>query len=212
MQDLIILGGTFDPIHNAHIAVIQELYRLFKTPVCLLPTGIQSYKSASIANIDQRLAMLKIITAKYPAYLDLTEINHPDLSYTYKTLLLLKQKLPNDSRLFFTIGLDSLLSLHTWQNYSQIMQLTNIIVAPRPGYQLTDLAKEIRDLLHDNLQSLTPNIIQQLPNYGKFYILDNIEVDVSSTKIRQLLKHQQDVSALLPPEINKFIQENKIYL
>lgn len=215
MSDLIILGGTFDPIHKAHLSLVHELYALFNTPVCLIPTGIQSYKSASIATKAQRLEMLQIIVKTYPKqmYLDLIEINHPELNYTYKTLLAIRQQPANkNSRLFFTIGLDSLLNFHTWQNFQKIMQLTNIIIALRPGYKLDHLPVEVKDLLQDKLCILTKDSSKDLPKYGKFLLLNSIELDISSTTIRQMCHAKQDVSHLIHPAINTYIQTHHLYL
>lgn len=206
----ILFGGTFDPIHIGHIKLARYVSQQFNCQVSLLPiSGVPNYKKPPIANLEQRLAMLEIIAAKYPdeIKIDYSEAHLSEYSPTVNTLRRMRKNNPYNEEIYFIIGGDSLLSLGIWDEWKSLFSLTNFIVAMRPDYPLNnmtaELSKEISPRMTNNLNSLD--------KVGSIIITHFTPLEVSSTNIRQLCQLGQKIDALVDPEINTYIIKNNLY-
>ena len=132
---IIIFGGTFDPVHLGHIALAHKLYDVFNQPIIILPTNNPPYKPATGSTVHQRLDMLKLAFNHDSRFIiDTREIFSSEYSCTYKTLKAIRKEVGFDIPIFFLIGSDSLITLDTWDNWLELFNLTNFIVAQRPDY------------------------------------------------------------------------------
>ncbi len=187
-----ILGGSFDPIHNGHIAIAQRaIVHLKLDAFYFIPAGIPPHKRRRVhASANQRLEMLRLALTDFgDARIWDGEIRRVGPSYTIDTLYELKQEHP-DSGCFFVIGSDNLKEIPTWHRYREVLSLVTLCVASRPGYSL-DIPPELREARIKEFSS--PNLA------------------VSSTEIRKRLSEGLSVQELIPERVYRYIQEKGLY-
>ena len=190
-----ILGGTFDPPHFAHLKIAKlALRKLGLDKVIFMLSAKQPIKleKREITPVKHRLAMLKILTKNYPQFeisdLEVKRAKRNKKSYTIDTIYALK-KLYSSDKIYWILGADSLQELMEgkWKDGKKVLKLVDLIVSSRPGY-LVKIPKNIK--------------IKRL----------KINCDISSTEIRECLKTEKNVAALLPPKILNYIIKNKLYI
>ena len=186
MQKIGIMGGTFDPIHNGHIKMAQaamQEYHLDK--VIFLTSGNPPHKRGKkILDAKIRHIMVKRAIKDIPAFEPCDwEVLREEYSYTLNTLIHFNEIYPEDE-LFFIIGGDSLRDFHKWHKPEEILKLSTILVYDRTGGTITsDFAKVI---------------------HGE-------KIDISSTKIREMVSNGEDISEFVPKEVCEFIKRNNLY-
>jgi len=209
-----VFGGTFDPVHLGHTHSAQAVAdELNLTKILFIPTYIPPHKncinSVPTANAKQRLAMVELVCNENKLFeCDNTELQRQQYSYTVDTLEELTEKYP-EQRLYFMIGMDSLLTFTSWHRFQDILKLCHLVVSSRPNYDLTQMNNDTRALLlkHqvDNLSELngvcTGAIIFSKPLF----------IDISSSHIRQHLKANKSCQQQLSPNIVNFINKNQLY-
>lgn len=205
---LILFGGTFDPVHNGHLLLAQKLYSSFEQIVTFLPIGIPPYKPIPQTTNEQRLDMLKLaLNNDYRYVIDLRELYSFNYNYTYQTLRQIRQEVGDDAAIFFLIGSDSLVTLDKWENWQELLTLTNFVVAMRPDYNIDQmspiLAREFNKRKRAKLESFTCS--------GSFYLLDFAPLNISSTQIRNLVRDGQSVNHLVNKCVAKYIIKNNLY-
>lgn len=191
MNKIGIFGGTFDPVHKGHILTAKKLVEIRKLDkLIFIPCNISPHKTDKSATAAvHRLEMLKLAVQNHPEF-DFTdyEIQKGDISYTLDTLEHFS-KIYNKIEL--VIGYDNLVSFHTWREPDKILELADLIVMKRN----------------------TDSAIKPLNKYfGKANFVETPVIDVSSTEIRARLKNNSPISDLVPPEVEKYIIKNKLYL
>jgi nicotinate-nucleotide adenylyltransferase len=195
-----VLGGTFDPIHNAHIIVAEEaIFSLDLAEVLFIPTAQTPLKEdLPMSAAEHRVQMVRLSIAGYPHFkLSTVEIDRPGISYTVDTISELRDNLGAEDELFFIVGWDSLAQLHRWKEPARMVQMCHLVAVPRPGYSLPDL---------DSLEKDVPGLSQKL------ILLDKPEVDISSTAIRERASRGLSIDHLVPPPVADYINQNRLYL
>jgi nicotinate-nucleotide adenylyltransferase len=195
-----VLGGTFDPIHNAHIIVAEEaIFSLDLAEVLFIPTAQTPLKEdLPMSAAEHRVQMVRLSIAGYPHFkLSTVEIDRPGISYTVDTISELRDNLGAEDELFFIVGWDSLAQLHRWKEPARMVQMCHLVAVPRPGYSLPDL---------DSLEKGVPGLSQKL------ILLDKPEVDISSTAIRERASRGLSIDHLVPPPVADYIKQNRLYL
>ena len=195
-----VLGGTFDPLHKAHIMVAEEARaRLDLAEVLFVPAGQPPLKEDSpILAVEHRIQMVRLVIAFYPYFkLSTIEINRPGLSFTVDTIVELRDKLSDGDELFFIVGWDSLAQFPEWKEPSRLVKMCRLVAVPRPGYSLPDL---------DSLDAVIPGLRQSL------IVLDKPEVDINATEIRERVAHGLSIDHLVPEPVAKYIKQHKLYL
>lgn len=206
----ILFGGTFDPIHIGHIQLARYVSQEFKHPVSLLPlTGVPNYKQPPQASLQQRLAMLEIIAAKYPdeIQIDYSETHLTAYSPTVTTLRRMRKNELTPEVIYFVIGGDSLVTLDIWDEWRYLLKLTNFIVAMRPDYPLSKMSPQLATELLPRINTTTSAINA----VGEIIITHFTPLEVSSTQIRQCCYLGQEINQLVEPEINHYITQNNLY-
>lgn len=193
-----IFGGTFNPVHKAHINLAKRFCDAMKLDkLILIPTFIPPHKSAeNLADAQHRLEMCRIASRE----LDRIEVSDFEIlgegrSYTCMTLNYLHEKYP-DSELFLLMGADMFLTVQEWKNPSELFKLSTICAAARERNERTVLEAHA----------------QKLEMLGaRCVVLDIEPIPLSSTGIRGALAHGEDVSELLDAGVLEYIKRNGIY-
>lgn len=220
-MDIGILGGTFDPVHLGHInsaLAVKETLKL--DSLILMPNRMPYYKNEVQTADAHRLNMLKIATSVHPSLVvSDRELVKTTYSYTYDNMMLLRQEYQHD-RLLFIMGSDSFLKLHTWYRGLELLNVTNIAVMQRPGYaSCTDLdfVAKLKQSAPEEFKLYQQKCCHEngiiAPN-GHLYFIPNQMFDISSTKLRQMLKQRDynKAKAYLNPEVLAYIKANNLYV
>ena len=191
-----ILGGTFDPVHKAHIEIAKLSYeKLGLDKVIFIPNGIPPHKNKSSISKEDKLNMLNLAIKDYPYFsVDTFEIDKEGTSFLYLTLEYLNKKYPS-ADLYFIAGSDNLKTITTWKNPHIIFKLSNIVFVKRPKYKL-DL--KFADLLKEKYN-------------GKISFIDFSGIDISSTTIREKFEKCEEVSEYLSYDVYSYIVKNSLY-
>lgn len=195
-----IMGGTFDPIHNGHLALAGCAYRQFHLEkVLFLPAGNPPHKQMRPdgATDAQRLTMVKLAIRGYPFFaLDSEEMSREGLTYTKDTLLRLKQREP-DTEIYFIIGADSLMAFDTWYHPEIICENCRLIVAMRDDLDMELIRNKIKAL--ENAYSAVIDL------------MDFQEMPISSTELRRCCREHRSIRDFVPPAVCDYIRKNDIY-
>jgi nicotinate-nucleotide adenylyltransferase len=188
VQAVGILGGTFDPVHNAHLAIARRaLEALALARVLWMPTGTPRYRKPPQAPAEHRVAMLELAIAGEPRYaLDARELQPNASGYTYDTLVALRKELGNDVPLCMLIGSDQYEKLDTWHRPADLLSLATFAVFARPGWSAGAPRKGIVQV---PLEALA----------------------ISASAIRARIARGEDVSALLPAPVLEYIRRHRLY-
>ncbi len=193
----ILFGGSFDPIHNGHLAMVQAAKDcLPKASVLLLPAACSPFKThRSAARPDHRLAMCRLaVQGEERTQVSDLEFHLPTPSYTVKTVRYL-QNLAADSY-YFLCGADSYLSLPLWHEYADLLKRVTFLVAHRLGSEEEQLSQQ-------------QAWVEQ--NGGQTIFLPMKQLPVSSSQVRQCLLEGKSIETLVPPAVLRYIQENHLY-
>jgi nicotinate-nucleotide adenylyltransferase len=205
-----IFGGTFDPIHNGHLALASALHtHLPLQEIRFLPNAQSPLKTdPPIASATQRLAMLQLAIQNYPGFtIDDREIRRGHYSYTVDTLTELRREL-GDTPLCFIFSMDQLLQFDQWRNWQGILELAHLIVANRPSY-LPQLNDTVAKLLAER-QTQDPWQLIAAPA-GKIFLYEFPALAISATAIRGKIVRHESAEALVPTAVWGYIQAEKLY-
>ena len=148
-------GGTFDPIHNGHIAVAEFARKIFDADVYFIPSADPPHRQKPLATARQRADMLQIAMNHQPRFLlDTRELQRAKPSYTVDTLRQLRAEIGNEIPIAWLIGADAFAQLHTWHEWEALLDLAHFIVALRPGYSLQSPDFSINERLRDSPDQL----------------------------------------------------------
>ncbi|MCR5034904.1 MAG: nicotinate-nucleotide adenylyltransferase [Clostridia bacterium] len=200
MKRIGILGGTFDPVHYGHIALAEDAVREANLQeVVMIPARIQPFKQdREYASGEDRFNMLALAAGKNDhVTVSKFELEQESVSYTYLTLRHMQEFFGEDTRLFFITGTDSFLKIDTWKNAPELLTKYSYIIGTRPGYR----QEEYQEALERITSAYGTEVIS----------MNKTELDISATQIRQMVAEGEDISNLVPPEVNRYIKEHGLY-
>ena len=208
-----ILGGTFDPIHLAHLRIAEETREeLDLEKILLIPGGLPPHKHGKkIAPFDDRLAMTRLATRDSPflKVLDL-EGRREGFTYSIETVRAIHKLVKGDLELFFIIGMDAFLEITTWRDYKDLFYNTNFVVLKRPGVLFEDLASFVPSLGVDFEDEDGRNIFT-IPSGNQLIYKEATLMDISSTKIRSMVAAGKSIRFLVPEAVRSYIMEKGLY-
>ncbi len=231
-SSIAILGGSFDPPHNAHMELASNVLKSgLASKVILLPTKIQPLKpSGSKVSDYHRIEMIKLLIKNgnnSNVFLSLQEIESDQVSYSYNTLKTISAYLKNNNvqkyideycvnsidgsrvnstdetvdpkvpSISFIMGTDSFLTIEKWYKYESILTEFPIIMGNRVGYD-----RDLQDTAIFNYE--------EKYNARITVIEDNIS-DISSSRIRNEVSNNGNISDLVPIDIERYIYSNELY-
>lgn len=208
-----ILGGTFNPIHFGHLRMAQELGEgLELAEVRLIPAGIPPHRDQPAISAQQRLEMVRLGLGDNPLLrLDKREIFKQTPCYTTETLAELRRELGSEQPLCLLMGADAFRGLPTWYHWRELFDLAHIVVAHRPGF---NWAEGLPGELHEELKKRLYHDVKILHRATAGTIVNHpvTALDISSTRIRALLRQGLSLRYLLPDAVSDYIFANNLYL
>lgn len=188
-----IMGGTFDPIHNAHIITARFAAEQYNIDRMLFMTGGNPPHKSGVTDKLIRNEMTKLgVDGEFEV--NTYEIDKSDYSYTLHTLMHFKETNPNDE-IYFIIGEDSLRDIGKWYKPQEILRLCILLVFPRTSYE--------------NLQALITDTKDTLD--GEILPVNSPIMELSSTMIRKRIKEGKSVRHMLPDRVLEYIEQNQLY-
>jgi nicotinate-nucleotide adenylyltransferase len=185
---LAIFGGTFDPIHNGHLAIAREAARQFDLDrVLFIPAGRPPHKAAGPrASYEHRLRMVELACAPDPRFEPSRLEAGSQTSYSIDTIGKVRASLASDDELYFIMGADAFAEIETWHRWRDVLRSVEFIVVSRPGRQYN------------------------VPAGARVQGLDNLELQASSSEIRERLA-RGDFDVDVPPAVLAYIRQHHLY-
>lgn len=208
-----VLGGSFDPVHNGHVALAGYFARLLvPDELRIIPAGQPWQKQGLQTAPEHRVEMARAAFGHLavPVTIDEQEIRRTGATYSIDTLRALREELGPDVSISFLMGADQLQKLQTWKDWQALFELAHLCAASRPGYGIDDatIAPEVaREFAR---RAATPEQIRSTPK-GLTYVASNLAVDISATQIRAALDQGADVASLIPAGVLDYIQQHHLY-
>lgn len=212
-----ILGGTFDPIHDGHLALATHFSALLALDeLVLMPAG-QPWHKTGVSAAAQRLAMTRIAAAhlRLPGTqvsVGTDEVERDGDTYTVDTLAAWRARVGPDASLSLLIGADQLLALDHWHDWLDLFGLAHVCVAARPGFDLASPPPAVRAQIARRELPLAQ--IRQRPSGG--ILLDrSLDLDISATHIRQCAQQRLAADAKacehVPDAVWRYIRQHRLY-
>lgn len=204
-EPLVLYGGTFDPVHRAHLGWARAVSRLFHhCPVHLMPNAVPPHRPQPVASGKQRLAMLRLACAPWPKLIpDDWELRQPGPSWTLRTLKHFRRQVGEQTPVILMIGADSLATLDGWYRWHEYIGLCHLVVLPRAG-----------------APSASARVLRSFPGGSRRHLLGRPAglrlmlraptMATAATGIRETLR-QHGTSRRLTPEVRAHIRRHGLY-
>ena len=191
-----VVGGTFDPIHNGHLAAAEAAIECAELDeVVFVPTGTPPHRPPTIASSAQRLEMCRLAVADDPRFrVSDVEINRTGPSYTADTLLALRNSNPH-AELFLVLGWDAAALFRSWHRPDEVIALAPIVVVTRPGRK----PPEAQDLMAAGLQP------------GRVVLCEKATPAVSASAIREAVREGRSIAGLVPEAVARYVASAHLY-
>ncbi len=194
-----IMGGTFDPIHNGHLACAEQAREdLGLDVIVFIPTANPVFKrDQRIAPAKERLAMCRAAIADNP-YFDVSDIEivRGGDTYTIDTLRALRAHYPKNVELFFLTGADAIATVSKWRGAQEMGKLAYFVGVDRPGFELSD---EKRRQIVEDAKGITIS----------FVTIEALEI--SSSELRRRLAQGKSIRYLTPQVVVDHVMEHQFY-
>jgi nicotinate-nucleotide adenylyltransferase len=190
MKSVCLYGGSFNPIHTAHLILAETAREILDIPqITFVPAPTPPHKN-HLLPWDIRYQMLCLAIGDNPGFaISDVEKERGGISYTIDTVRYFLQD-GNYNRVYLLIGADSLLELPTWRNWQELLDLATVVVMSRTG----------RDIL-----GVDNNVM------NKVKVIATPMIDISATDIRRRVKEGRSIRYLVPEAVREFIIEHKLY-
>jgi nicotinate-nucleotide adenylyltransferase len=210
-----IFGGTFDPIHCAHLELAREVRAaLDLAAIRFIPAGDPPHRAAPVASAMHRLAMVELAVADRPGLeVDPREIQRRGRSYTVATLAELRAETP-DRPLALIVGADAFLGLPGWHRWTELFDLAHLVVVARPGVALEGALSP--PLAHQWTRRFRDDAVALAQEPAGSIVMQAITPHaIAASAIRAQLARGADgvnaVRGLLPAAVLAYIDRNQLY-
>ena len=202
-----IRGGTFDPIHTAHLrATLEVAEALSLQQVRLIPGKTPPHRPQPLASPEQRLDMVKLAIASNDLFVpDDRELQREGASFTVDTLRSLREEFGETKPISLIIGMDAYLSFTTWHEWETIIKLAHLVVTSRPDYTAQPLQAWAQALHTENTLDL------HAQPAGKLFFIETTALSISATDIRHQQAEGRSIRYLVPDAVYDYIQQQHLY-
>ncbi len=209
-----LFGGTFDPIHFGHLRLATEVAEAFHLErVIFLPAGLPYHRGrAAHATNDQRLTMVKLATARDARFdVDDRELRREGPTYTYDTLVEIREERGPETPLVFLTGSDAFAKIDTWHRWTELFDLAHFVIAIRAGDE-TWQSKGPGAFPKEAWPRITLNQREMLSTpSGKIMTFFMTSIAISSTAARTLAGEGASIRYLTPDPVVEFVRSHDLY-
>lgn len=209
MKPIGVFGGRFDPIHYGHLRTAFELLQALNfEEIRFMPCGNPPHRDQAHANAEFRFEMVAAaIEGQHGFVVDDRELSRKGPSYSVDSLNTLRTDFPLRS-IALIIGMDAFINLPKWYQWQEILQLSHIVVAHRPGWRLPDMGP-----LGELLTTRGTHRVDDLheAKSGHIYIHDVTQLEISSSEIRELISLDRIPRFLMPDSVCEIIKRTRCY-
>ncbi|MDD4775184.1 MAG: nicotinate-nucleotide adenylyltransferase [Syntrophomonas sp.] len=194
-----IIGGTFNPIHYGHLIAAEFAREAFALDrIIFVPSARPPHKNlGEILDSRHRLAMVELAIRDNPAFCASSlEIDRQGMSYSVETVAAIQQ-MHREAGLFFILGIDAFMLMNTWKDPDRLAEMCSLIVVTRPGYEMNP---------EDECFAGIPLLMWQ-----KLEVISIPGFEISSSAIRIRAAGRKTIKYLLPPEVEDYINSNRLY-
>lgn len=193
-----LMGGSFDPVHNGHLVLAEQVRTRFQMDkILFIPAGNPPHKDA-IGDKEHRYEMTKLAIQDNKFFeISRIEIDSEQKSYAIDTVKRMHKLYGDDTEVFFITGADAIIDLPTWKNFDELLSICKFIGSTRPGIEDKAFNDQINALVRDYKADIT---ITQVPALA-----------ISSTDIRRRIKYNLSIKYLLPANVEEYIYEHHLY-
>jgi nicotinate-nucleotide adenylyltransferase len=219
-----IMGGTFDPIHLGHLRAAEEIYWAFGLDrIVFVPAARPPHKQeAVVASALHRFEMVSLATVFTPYFaVSPLELQREGTSYSVETVREFRKTAGPDARLYFVVGVDTFLEMSTWREAEELLALTRVIVAARPGWRLDEverlLAPDQRRLLGEpsfrylKVGEVDPDQVERDLAPRQVLLVEVVSLDIASREIRRLAEAGRSIRHLVPDTVAAYMAKNRLY-
>jgi len=215
-----LFGGSFNPIHNGHLAIARDVRaRMNLARILFIPTGDPPHKhNRSLAPAQVRREMVRLAVANTSEFdVSTIEIDRTGKSYSIDTVREIRGQYGQSWEIFFIIGLDAFLDFPTWRNPEAILKICHVVVVPRPGQVFRALANLslCPNLDPESLAQLDTGAIERLeiavPDALGITCLSISPCPISASEIRRRIRNGLPLANMLPPSVESYILQHSLY-
>ena len=215
-----IFGGTFNPIHQGHLAIAEDVLKTVGLDrILFIPAGRPPHKKGhKILPPGHRLEMVRLAVQDHPGFeVSDLEVGRSGKSFTIDTVESLEKSHPKGTRFYLILGLDAFLDFSSWRAEKELRSRCHFIVVSRPGFRFADLGRL------PFLKGVSPESLRELDAGGRLrhdhplsprtqMILVRVTArDISATEIRSHLSGGKRLKNLLPPPVESYIIRQDLY-
>jgi nicotinate-nucleotide adenylyltransferase len=217
-----LFGGTFNPVHLGHLRAALEVKEGFELEdIFLIPAALPPHKiPGEVVDAGERLHMLNLALEGTAGFsVSDIELKRSGPSYTIDTVTHFKNALPEKSQIYLVMGLDAFLEIDSWKSYKKLLVEVPIIVINRPqtdrrtssvGWELMD--DYLKSCISGDYKFSELQSCYLAGDKQPIYIFEVTALDISSTKIRSLIKKGRSIGYLVPRKAAEFINARGLYL
>ena len=212
LEPIGLLGGSFDPVHNAHLAIGRSALALLGLErVLWLPSGVPPHRAAPVAGIADRLEMLRLAIAGETRFaIDPRELAKTAAAYTVDTLLELRHEQGDARALVLLLGADQFARLGSWHRWQELFFLAHLAVFARPGGSLDDRAPDALRVEHARRRA-APGSDWRSRSAGAIIEVPMAPLAISSTEVRARIGRGDAPRDMIPPAVLEYISAHRLY-
>ena len=216
-----LFGGTYNPIHNGHLMVAEQVCRHFSLDrLYIIPCRLPPHKHpAFLASASHRVRMIERALPDDDRYrISLVEVDRSGPSYTIDTVTHFNALMGKRAVLFLPLGMDAFLEIHTWKSHARLLASIQPVIVSRHLKSNTGVEQDmprldryIRSRLSDRYHFDAEGSSWRYSGGRPIHLLPVEPLAVSSSQIRQRTKHGKSISTLVPPAVQAYIEEKELY-
>lgn len=214
-----LFGGTFNPIHRGHVQVALDVLHAFRLDhIYFIPSAQPPHKSGvKLATPEDRMHMTMLALAGHE-HLDVcdSEIERAGPSYSIDTVRQFKTAAAGRAELFFILGVDAFLEIHTWKEYERLFENAGMVIMSRPGtgQWSPDLRRHVKGYVHRHVDPgyhSTPGNRLVHPRLCDIHFAPVTPLAIASSQIRAMIAEGESIRELVPPKVAEYIQQRRLF-